>query len=356
MRIAVISTPFVRVPPDGYGGTELFCANLVSRLVERGHRVTVFTTGDSTSPAEVRALFPTPCWPPSPKQDALHVEWAFEQIEEASEPYDVVQINSPFALPLARKLGIPAVYTIHHARAEELSRIYSEEPEAHYAAISARQLELEVPLASASVIHHGLEPSEYPPSFEPGSYLVHIGRFAPEKGTHIAIDAARKAKIPVRLAGRCHPPDRAYYETEIEPRLRDSSFVELCGEANHAQKVALLRGARAVLCPIRWEEPFGLIAIEAMLSGTPVIGFPHGSFPEIVEEGVTGTLVSNIDEMIAAIHRIDRLDRRACAMRARQRFSASRMAKEYETLFEALSRGAQAGEAGGGVLDADATA
>lgn len=356
MRIAVISTPFVRVPPDGYGGTELFCANLVSRLVELGHRVTVFTTGDSTSPAEVEALFPRGCWPPTPRHDLLHVEWAFEQIEAASEPYDVVQINSPFGLPLARKLGIPAVYTIHHARTAELSRTYADEPEAHYVAISARQLELEVPLRSASVIHHGLEPSEYPPSFEPGSYLVHIGRFAREKGTHTAIDAAREAKIPIRLAGRCHPPDRAYYEAEIEPRLRDSAFVELCGEANHAQKSALLRGARAVVCPIRWEEPFGLIAIEAMLSGTPVIGFPHGSFPEIVDEGVTGALVSDKDELVEAIHRIDRLDRRACASRARQRFSAARMASEYEALFESLSRGRGASEVGGGVLDADATA
>lgn len=354
MRIAVISTPFIRVPPDGYGGTELFCANLVSRLVDQGHRVTLFATGDSESKAEVRALYPKGSWPPVPKNDMTHVEWAFEEIADASEPYDAVQINSPYGLPLARELDLPAVYTIHHARAEELSAIYADEPEAHYVAISARQLELEVPLAKASVIHHGLEPSEYPPSFEAGRYLLHLGRFAPEKGTHIAIDAARKANVQIRLAGRCHPPDRQYYEAEIAPRLSSHSGVELCGEANHARKVTLLRGARAVLCPIRWEEPFGLIAIESMLCGTPVIGFPRGSFPEIVDEGVTGVLVSDADEMSEAIRYIDRIDRRACAARARQRFSAARMAAEYELLFQSLRRGA-AGTAEG-VLDADATA
>lgn len=357
MRIAVISTPFIRVPPDGYGGTELFCANLVSQLVQRGHRVTLFATGDSVSPGEVEALFPTGCWPPTPKQDTQHLEWAFERIATATDPYDIVQLNSPLGLSIARRLGCPVVYTIHHARAEYLSAIYAREHHAHYVAISARQLRLEVPVPSASIIHHGVEAAEYPPSFEVGPYLVHIGRFAAEKGTHLAIDAARRAKLPIRLAGRCHPPDRDYFEREITPRLLlEDDMVELCGEADHVRKVNLLRGARALLCPIQWEEPFGLIAIEAMLCGTPVIGFPRGSFPEIVDEGITGLLVSNADEMVEAIAKVDRIDRRACASVARRRFSASRMAADYERLFEALRRDADIEIAEGAALDADATA
>lgn len=356
MRIAVISTPFIRVPPNGYGGTELFCANLVSELVGRGHRVTLFATGDSESPAEIEALYPRGCWPPSPKEDVAHVRWAFERIAEATEPYDIVQINSPHALPLARELDLPAAYTIHHAKVDYLSAIYAKEPQAHYVAISQRQLQLEVPLESASVIHHGLVPEEYPPSFEAGHYVLHIGRFAPEKGTHLAIDAARRAKVPLRLAGRCHPPDRAYYDEEVLTRTANGSGVELCGEANHDRKVELLRGAKALLCPIRWEEPFGLIAIEAMLCGTPVIGFGRGSFPEIVDEGITGFLVSNTDEMVDAIRRIDRIDRRTCASLARRRFSAAKMAAEYEKLFESLSSGMNLGAVKGVAVDADATA
>lgn len=355
MRIAVLSTPFIRVPPDGYGGTELFCANLVSQLVDRGHRVTLFATGDSESPAEVKALYAHGQWPPSPSHEMAHVEWAFEAITKADEPYDIVQVNSPSALLVAGELPIPLVYTIHHARAPHLSAIYAHEPQAHYVAISERQLRLEVPLVNASVIHHGLDPAMYPPSFEPGRYVLHIGRFAFEKGTDIAIDAARKASVPIRVAGRCHPPDKDYYETEVLPRLSGGG-VELCGEANHDRKVQLLRGARALLCPIRWEEPFGLIAIEAMLCGTPVIGFGRGSFPEIIDEDVTGFVVSDADEMAEAIRRANRLDRRRCASHARKRFSAARMAREYETLFESLLGGVAASAAEGGALDADASA
>lgn len=356
MRIAVISTPFIRVPPDGYGGTELFCANLVSQLVEQGHRVTLFATGDSESVAEVKALYPKGCWPPAPEQDRRHMEWAFEQIAKARDPYDLVQLNSPHGLALADELDLPAVYTLHHARADHLSAIYAREPQAHYVAISARQLELEIELPSASVIHHGLEPKEYPPSFDPGRYVLHIGRFAREKGTHTAIDAARKAKVPIRLAGRCHPPDRAYYESEVLPRISNGPDAVLLGEANHEQKLALLQGAIAVLCPIRWEEPFGLIAIEAMLTGTPVIGFPHGSFPEIVDEGITGFLVSDEDEMADAIGRAARLDRRACARFSQQRFSSARMARDYERLFNSLCDGMAVSPAKEIALDADAPA
>lgn len=336
MRIAVVSTPFIRVPPDGYGGTELFCGNLVSQLVELGHHVTLFATGDSVAPGDVQALFARGCWPPSPAMETAHVEWAFERIADASEPYDVVQINCPLGMTLAREVEIPAVYTIHHARDDQLSAIYASEPEAYYVAISARQLELEVSLARSGVIHHGVNVAAYPPSVTADDYVLHVGRFAVEKGTHLAIDAARAAGHPLRLAGRCHEPDRAYYEAEIEPRVRDGDGVELLGEANHARKVALLRGARALLCPIQWEEPFGLIAIESMLCGTPVIGFARGSFPEIVDSGVTGLLVSDVDEMAEAIRSIECIDRRACVARARQRFSAARMASAYEQVFESL--------------------
>jgi len=335
MRIAVISTPFVRVPPFDYGGTELFCGHLAEALLDRGHDVTLFATGDSEFSGELKACFPTATWPPTEAADRAHIRFCLHEISRDRQGYDAVQINSAHGLQTARELGIPVVYTLHHHRDPSLSAIYAAHPEVTYVAISARQLELETPLRHASVIYHGVDPNDYPPSVKDAGYLVHLGRIAPEKGTHLAIDAAVASQMPLVIAGRVHDRrvDRYYFEHEVAPRLTRPGAM-LVGDANMCRKVALLRGARAALCPIQWEEPFGLVAIEAMLTGTPVIGFARGAFPEVIDEGITGILVSNVREMTAAIHSIGKLDRRACANRARERFSVDRMAAEYESVFE----------------------
>src|SRR5262249_54526544 len=160
-------------------------------------------------------------------------------------------------------------------------------------------------------------------------YLLHLGRFAREKGTHLAIDAAVAAKMPIVVAGRVHEnEEQEYFDTELVHRF-NLPGVMLGGEADHRRKVALLPQARAVLCPIQWEEPFGLVAIEAMLTGTPVIGFDRGSFPEIIDDGVTGIVVTDLCDMTKAIQLVGQFDRQACALRARERFSADRMAADY---------------------------
>src|SRR6185436_2834752 len=173
--------------------------------------------------------------------------------------------------------------------------------------------DLEIPLRHATVIHHGIDVDQYPFSRRDDGYLLHLGRFAPEKGTHLAIDAAIAAKVPIVVAGRVHenPEDQAFFDAELVPRF-NLPGVMLGGEADHLRKVALLQQARALLCPIQWEEPFGLIAIEAMLTGTPVIGFARGAFPEIIEDGVTGVLVSDVQEMTRAIAVASHLDRETC--------------------------------------------
>jgi len=333
MRIAMISTPFIRLPPRGYGGTELFCYELAEELTARGHQVTVFTTGDSVVTGRKRALYDKPAWPPTCSDDVNHLAWAIAEVRRGA--FDVIHLNSALGLPLGAFVNVPIVYTLHHHRDEGLSRIYAAHPEAYYVAISERQLKLETPLPHASVIHHGLSPSRYLPSFEDAGYLLHLGRYAPEKGTHVAIDIAQRVGLPIRLAGRTHSVDQGYFDKYIAPRLELPNVHEL-GEADHAAKVALLRGARALVRPIDWEEPFGLIAIEAMLCGTPVLGFARGSFPELVDQNVTGFLVSsgNVEGLAHAVQMLDTFDRRRCARRARERFSTATMANAYEVAYK----------------------
>ncbi len=332
MRIAIVSTPFIRVPPSGYGGTELFCYEISEELTRRGHDVTIFTTGDSVTSSRRRALYVHPKWPPHPADEVNHVAWSLREIED--ERFDVVHLNSPLAVPMTRFTRTPAVYTIHHCREESFSRVFTAHPELVYVAISARQLELEAPVPHSAVAHHGLSPDRYPVRLEDDGYLLHLGRFAPEKGTHVAIDVARRAGLALKLAGRAHPADTEYFATEVKRRL-DGAGVEDVGEADHDAKVGLMGGAKALLMPIDWEEPFGLVVAEAMLCGTPTIAFARGSMPELIEDGVTGFVVPPGDEdaMVQAIANVSSIDRAACARRARERFSVAAMTDKYEVAY-----------------------
>ncbi|WP_434042617.1 MULTISPECIES: glycosyltransferase family 4 protein [Sorangium] len=336
MRIGIISTPFIRVPPSGYGGTELFCYELAEGLSARGHEVTLFATGDSAVTCRRRALYADARWPPLPEDEVNHIAWALAEIAR-EDRFDVIHLNSPFAVVFTPFVRVPAVHTLHHKRCEESSRIYARHPEIAYVAISERQRSLEIPLPRSCVIHHGVTPARYPLSLVDEGYLAHIGRYAEEKGTHLALDIARAAGMPIRLAGRAHPSDQPYHLQEVVPRLRETGASDV-GEVDHDRKVALLCRARALLCPLQWEEPFGLIAIEAMFCGTPVLGFRRGSFPEIVEEGVTGFLAEPGDaaRLTALATTLARFDRAACARRARERFCNARMVSRYEALYRSL--------------------
>jgi glycosyltransferase involved in cell wall biosynthesis len=349
MRIAMISTPFVAVPPRSYGGTELVVSALVEELHARGHDVTLFATGDSHTRARLGALYETAQWPPDVLTDLAHASWALGQVADAS--FDVVHVHSAVALAMARLLpGLPFVYTLHHERDEALSAFYRHCPHAVYVAISADQARREIPLPSLEVIHHGLDPAAYACADRPGDYVCFVGRFAEVKGPHTAIDAAALAGVPIRVAGEVHPPDRAFAERELQPRLA-RPHVTMLGAVDAAAKRQLLRDARALLAPIAWHEPFGLILIEAMLSGCPVVAFGRGSVPELVEEGVTGFVVQTVEAMARLIRPdgpLDRFDRRRCRARAVERFSRARMITDYERCYaravaaHAAARGAPA--------------
>lgn len=332
VRIAILSTPFVSVPPPGYGGTELFCYELAEELLARGHAVTLYATGDSHSSCRTRALYPRPEWPPTPFDEVSHVAWSFEDLR--GEDVDVVHLNSALGVPLTRLLDVPVVHTIHHHRVDQISRVYAAHPRVTYVAISHRQIALEAKLADAVVIHHGLSAERYPPSLRDEGYLLHLGRFAESKGTHLAIELSRACELPLKLAGRTHPEDADYFAARVAPLLGTPDVTEV-GEVDVARKVPLLQGARALVCPLQWEEPFGLVAIEAMLCGTPVLGFARGSFPEIVDEGITGALAppGDLDALVRLTREVGHIDRRACARRARERFSTTVMAGAYEALY-----------------------
>lgn len=253
MRVAMVSTPFVAVPPRDYGGTELVVHELVEGLVARGHDVTLFATGDSATSAELRALYPAAQWPPDVLTELNHVSWAIEQVAEGC--YDVVHTHCAAGLAFGRLLpGVPLVYTLHHVRTPALSEYYPYFPDVNYVAISADQARREVALPHLTVVHHGLDPSRYRWTSAAGDYLAFVGRFAQIKGPHTAIDVAAGAGLPIRVAGETHSVDGDFGEREVKPRLA-LPHVTYLDKIGMDAKVPLLRDARAVLAPVTWNEP-----------------------------------------------------------------------------------------------------
>ena len=341
MRIAMISTPFLSVPPRDYGGTELIVYELVEGLTAKGHEVVLYATGDATSSAELKYLYSRPQWPPAPLPDINHVSWAISEIISDGS-FDIVHTHSAFALPFSRlHPEIPLIYTLHHARDEDLSQFYRNFPDIRYIAISENQRRQEIPLRNCMVIPHGLDEDRYRYSETPADYVCFIGRFAEVKGPHTAIDVAKNAGLPIKVAGEVHQVDKEFAEREVMPR-HAQPHVDFLGCVGNDRKVPLLQNARALLAPITWEEPFGLFMIEAMLSGCPVVGFPRGDLPELVEPGITGFIVTSPAEMAEAIRPggvLDSFDRRRCRQRAAIRFSRSRLASDHEIAYaELLSR------------------
>jgi len=341
MKIGMISTPFLAVPPRDYGGTELVIYELTEGLVAAGHEVVLFATGDSRTSAKLRSYYPRAQWPPDVMSDMNHVSWALQRAQ--MEGVDILHAHSGAALAMARLVPeIPLVYTLHHVRDETLSAFYRHFADPWYVAISQDQLRREVKLRRVGVIYHGLDADRYEwrPTAEP--YVCFLGRMAQIKGPHTAIDVAEMAGVPIRVAGEIHPVDEDFGEREVRPRLT-RSHVSFLGCIGMTAKVPLLRDARALLAPLEWSEPFGLAFIEAMLSGCPVVAFPRGSLPELIDPGVTGFMVETVEEMAETIRPggpLDGFDRERCRARSVERFSRQRMVDEHLSYYEAALAGA----------------
>jgi len=343
VRIALISPPFIEVPPKRYGGTELFIANLACELDRRGHEVIVYGNGESRLPCEVRWRYDTSEWPTNdPVRSMLknidHTAWAVRDAVLTS--VDVLHLNDIAGVPFKMFVDTPAVLTIHHPHEPALSEQYERYPDVHYVTI-ARWLAAREQMPRVHMVYHGIPVDDYIYSDRKGDYVAFLGRMVPCKGPHLAIEAARAAGVPLKLAGEIQPQFRDYWDEQVRPRI-DGREVEYLGEADRALKNELLSRARALLFPIEWEEPFGLVLVEAMACGTPVLAFAGGAVEEIVRNGVNGWICRDLDEMASRIRSVDVPPAR-CRAYVDAHFSVERMADDYLRVYEHARRGSRSG-------------
>ena len=341
MKIAQIAPLAEAVPPRLYGGTERIVSYLTEELVREGHQVTVFASGDSRTRAELVACAPKALrLDPAVRDPVPHVLMMLDEVRRRAHEFDVLHFHMDlFHFPTFTDIAGQTVTTLHgRLDLPDLQPFYQRFQDFPLVSISNDQ---RGPLPGAhwaGTVYHGLplELHRFVPSTDQG-YLAFLGRISPEKRPDRAIEIARRAGLPLRIAAKVDNADRAYFERQIEPLLADP-LVEFVGEIGDADKSDFLGNARALLFPIDWPEPFGLVVIESMACGTPVIAFARGSVPEIVEDGVTGFVVHNIEEAVRAVRRVTELDRREVRHRFEQRFSAGRMASDYLEIYRQLTR------------------
>jgi glycosyltransferase involved in cell wall biosynthesis len=335
MRIAQVAPLIESVPPRLYGGTERVVGYLTDELVRAGHRVTLFATGDSRTTAELVPIYPIGLREAGSVNPVLLHMLAIEQVATRADEFDLIHFHiGELHFPLARRLRVPHVTTLHgRLDLPELQLLFREFDDVPVVSISDAQ---RAPLPDAcwvGTVHHGLpvDPHRFNPG--PGSYLAFLGRVSPEKRVDRAIAIATTCGTPLKIAAKVDPADCDYFDREIRPLL-DNPLVDFIGEIDERQKSDFLGNARALLFPIDWPEPFGLVMIEAMACGTPVVAFRGGSVPEVLEEGVTGFVVDSIEAAVDATRRIHEVNRYRCRATFERRFSVSRMAADYVEIYQ----------------------
>src|SRR5579872_407161 len=338
MRIAQLAPLAESVPPRLYGGTERVVAWLVDELVDLGHDVTLFASGDSLTRGNLHPVCPHGLRLGRKRADPnAAYTLLLEAISRRARDFDVIHAHIDWLhLPLLARLDVPFLTTLHgRLDLPGLSDVIGQFPEASLISISNHQ-RLPIPHANwGRTIQHGLPTNLLRPSYEEGSYLAFLGRLSPDKGPENAIRIARGAKLPLRIAAKLPRSETAYFKQRLQPHI-DGEKVTLVGEVDETKKQSLLAGAAALLFPINWPEPFGLVMIEAMACGTPVIAYRAGSVPEVVEHGVTGFIVETESEAVQAVNDISRIDRRRVRARFEERFTANRKAAAYEVHYRQL--------------------
>ncbi|HEX6292207.1 MAG TPA: glycosyltransferase family 4 protein [Herpetosiphonaceae bacterium] len=343
MKIAMIVAPWFSVPPTTHGGTETLVNDLVAELVARGDEVTLYAVGSSRTSAMLR------CWFDEPQDahlatsgraavEAMHALFAYREAARAG--FDLIHdhaglLSVAIGAPMRRP---PILHTIHRILTpsnQPFYRLLAEFPGMYFSTISHAQRGSMPDLPSIATIHNALDPSIYPLVREKERYLAYLGRMRAEKGCHLAIALARRSGWPLKLAGRIDDPH--FFHTQIEPQLGQG--IEYVGEVNLQEKAELLSHARALVFPAQWEEPFGLVAIEALACGTPVIAMPRGGLREIVRSGIDGFLADDLDGMLRALKKIDTIDPAACRRRVEESFSRSTMAIRYQEVYRRILAG-----------------
>src|SRR5215217_1707920 len=339
LRIAVLSPVWFAVPPTGYGGIELVVSLLADGLVDAGHDVTLFASGDSLTKADLSYIFER-----APSEligrsmpEIRHALACYTQADE----FDVVNDHS--GVPAAALGGLvqtPVLHTVHgpldtHEAQDAYNSVAEAAPAVGLISISENQRRPMPDLPWAATIPNAIDLSLYPAKPHRGDYLLFLGRFSPDKGAHRAIAVAIELGLPLKMAGKNREPkERQYFAEFIEPHVGHGG-IEYLGEVTHGEKVELLQEARATLFPIEWEEPFGLVMVESMACGTPVIATRHGAVPEVIEHGVSGVIVDSYRAMVAALDQADALDPLECRRYVEDRFAPERMVGDYLDAYRA---------------------
>jgi glycosyltransferase involved in cell wall biosynthesis len=326
------------VPPKLYGGTERVVATLTDELVRQGHEVTLFASGDSQTSATLVAPVPKALrLAKSADPLALHL-LLVEQVAQRADEFDIIHFHiAPLHFSVARRLTTPHITTLHgRLDVPEVVTLYREFDDVPLVSVSDAQREPLPDLNWVATVYHGLPNRELQFNPAKGRYLAFLGRISPEKRVDRAIAIAKACGWPLKIAAKVDPADQVYFDRQIQPLL-DHPLIEYVGEITEAQKGPFLGGAMALLFPIDWPEPFGLVMIESMACGTPVVAIRGGSVPEILEHGVTGFICDELEQAIDATRRASMLDRRACRRAFERRFTARRMAEEYIQLYRRLA-------------------
>jgi glycosyltransferase involved in cell wall biosynthesis len=343
MRIAQLAPLAESVPPRLYGGTERVVSWLTEELVRRGHDVTLFATGDSRTAGTLVPVWPKALRLARPQADPMAaLSVALEVLARHAGEFDLLHCHADWVhLPMLSRLGVPYMTTLHgRLDLPGLPALIDTFPRAPFVSISDDQRK---PLPRArwlGTVYHGFPPELLNPSFEPGQYLAFLGRLSPEKGPEAAIRIAHGAGMPLHIAAKIPRGERRYFKEKLEPMI-DDHRARLTGEVDERTKRQFLANATALLFPIDWPEPFGLVMIEAMACGTPVIAFRHGSVPEVIEHGVSGFIVEDETAAIDAVRRVPELDRRRVREAFERRFTAATMATNYLRLYRELAGGAE---------------
>jgi glycosyltransferase involved in cell wall biosynthesis len=338
MRIAQVAPLYERVPPLYYGGTERIVSYLTEELINQGHQLTLFASGDSVTQADLVSPCPQSLRLNSASNDRLVYHLLqLEQVSRNAAAFDIIHFHTDnLHYPLSRILEVPHLTTLHgRLDLPDLVPLYHEFAEVPVVSISNSQ---RIPLPWLNwqgTVHHGIPLDLYEYKQSQGDYLVFLGRISPEKRLDRAIEIAKRAKMKLKIAAKVDAVDLRYMDTEIRPLL-DHPLVEFIGEIGDKEKAELLGNAYALLFPIEWVEPFGLVMIEAMACGTPVVAFRRGSVPEVIDDNVTGFIVESIDDSLRAVEKIQRFDRSRCRKVFEERFSAARMAADYVKMYERL--------------------